>query len=221
MKMSKKSAAGTIWVCIIALAAVLFYLNWTKVLDNDWLWPLILIGTIAIASGVMFIQSRIDPEAYKAWRAELMKETEEEEKAITEISSHKIKRTTGGTICEFITVMLLIVSWILIWHKGLAANGDNTLLKLGILLTVGAIWFLATAYFHRVMGFQATTFKQLQLGIYRKRTLAIGCAIFLMIGALLDDVELGKVGEGLLFAFALTLILVFASKFVINSIIKK
>lgn len=220
MKMSKKSATGTIWACIIALAAVLMYLVWTKVLDNDWLWPLILVGTIAITGGVMFIQSRIDPEAHKAWRNELMKESEEEEKAIKEINSHKIKRTLGGTICEFITVMLLIVSWILIWHKGLATNGDNTLLKIGILFTVGAIWFLATAYFHRVMGFQATTFKQLQLGIYRKRALAMGCAIFLMIGALFDDAESGKVAEGLLIAFALTLILVFGSKFVINSIKK-
>lgn len=221
MKMSKKSATSTIWASIIVLTAVLMYLDWTKVIDNDWLWPLILIGISIIVGIVMFIQSRVDPEAHKAWRAELLKESEEEEKAIKEVNSQKIKRTTGGTICEFITVMLLIVTWILIWHKGLAANGDNTLLKLGILLTVGAIWFLATAYFHRVMGFQATTFKQLQLGIYRKRTLAIGCAIFLMIGTLFNDVELGKVGEGLLFAFALTLILVFASKFVINSIIKK
>ena len=220
MKMSKKSASNTIWVGIIVLAAVLVYLNWIKVLDNDWLWPLILIGTIAIASGVMFIQSRIDPEAHKAWRNELMKESEEEERAIKEINSQKIKRTWGGTICEFITIILLIVSWLVIWHKGLLANGDNTLLKLGIFFTVGAIWFLATAYFHRVMGFQATTVKQLRLGIYRKRTLAIGCAIFLMIGALFDDAQVGKVAEGFLIAYALILILVFASKFVINSIKK-
>lgn len=214
MKMSKKTANATIWVCIIVMMAVALYLVWIKVLDNGWLFPIFLIGTTAITGVVMFIQSRIDPESHKAWKAELLKEAEADEKAEKEIKSMQIRRTIGGTICEFITLMMLIVSWILIFHKQLF---EDDIFKLGIALTIGAIWFLVTAYFHRVMGFKPTTVKQLHLGIYRKRALSIGCALFLLIGVLFLNVELGKVAEGLLIAYGLFFVLLFGSKFVINS----
>ncbi len=214
MKMSKKTANATIWVCIIVMMAVALYLVWIKVLDNGWLFPIFLIGTTAITGVVMFIQSRIDPESHKAWKAELLKEAEADEKAEKEIKSMQIRRTIGGTICEFITLMMLIVSWILIFHKQLF---EDDIFKLGIALTIGAIWFLVTAYFHRVMGFKPTTVKQLHLGIYRKRALSIGCALFLLIGVLFLNVELGKVAEGLLIAYGLLFVLLFGSKFVINS----
>lgn len=217
--MSKKSAKTTIWVCIIALAGALMYLDWTKVIDNGSLWPLLLIGICAIVAGVIFIQSRIDPESHKAWRSELIKEAEEDENAEKEIQSMKIKRTMGGTICEFITVMLLIVAWILIFHKHLLE--DDAFLKISLLFTILAIWFLVSAYFHSVMGFKPTTVKQLQLGIYRKRALSIACTIFLMIGCLIPYTEeLGKPTEWFLIAFGLLFVLLFASKFVINSIKK-
>ena len=145
---------------------------------------------------------------------------EEDEKAEKEIKSLQIRRTMGGTICEFITLIMLIVSWMLIFHKQLFADADASIFKINILFTIGAIWFLVTAYFHKVMGFKPTTTKQLQLGIYRKRALAIGCAIFLIIGTLFPHTELSKAAEGLLFAFALSLLLIFASKFFIN-LIKK
>ena len=218
MKMSKKNASTIIWACIIALVAALMYLDWTKRIDNGWLWPLYFIGISAIVGVVMFIQSRIDPEAYKAWRAELMKEAENDEKAEKEIKSMQIQRTMGGTICEFITLMMLIVSWILFLHKQLMADGDN--FKIILLLTIGAIWFLVTAYFHKVMGFKPTTVKQLQLGIYRKRALAMACAFFLMISSLWPQTELPKVAEWLLIAYGLVFVLLFGSKFVINSIKK-
>lgn len=214
MKMSKKTANATIWVCIIVMMAVALYLVWIKVLDNGWLFPIFLIGTTAITGVVMFIQSRIDPESHKAWKAELLKEAEADEKAEKEIKSMQIRRTIGGTICEFITLMMLIVSWIQIFHKQLF---EDDIFKLGIALTIGAIWFLVTAYFHRVMGFKPTTVKQLHLGIYRKRALSIGCALFLLIGVLFLNVELGKVAEGLLIAYGLLFVLLFGSKFVINS----
>ena len=217
--MSKKSAKTTIWVCIIALAAALMYLDWTKVIDNGWLWPLFFIGVVAIAGGVMFIQSRIDPEAHKAWSAELIKEAEKDENAEKEIKSMKIKRTIVGTICEFITVMLLIVSWILILHKHLLTDAAE--LKISLLFTILAIWFLVSAYFHKTMGFKSTTVKQLQLGIYRKQALSIICAIFLFIPCLIPHTEeLGKATEWLLIALGLLFVLIFASKFVINSIKK-
>ncbi|MBQ6166306.1 MAG: hypothetical protein IJK41_02575 [Muribaculaceae bacterium] len=212
--MSKKTANATIWVCIIVMMAVALYLVWIKVLDNGWLFPIFLIGTTAITGVVMFIQSRIDPESHKAWKAELLKEAEADEKAEKEIKSMQIRRTIGGTICEFITLMMLIVSWIQIFHKQLF---EDDIFKLGIALTIGAIWFLVTAYFHRVMGFKPTTVKQLHLGIYRKRALSIGCALFLLIGVLFLNVELGKVAEGLLIAYGLLFVLLFGSKFVINS----
>ena len=214
MKMSKKTANATIWVCIIVMMAVALYLVWIKVLDNGWLFPIFLIGTTAITGVVMFIQSRIDPESHTAWKAELLKEAEADEKAEKEIKSMQIRRTIGGTICEFITLMMLIVSWIQIFHKQLF---EDDIFKLGIALTIGAIWFLVTAYFHRVMGFKPTTVKQLHLGIYRKRALSIGCALFLLIGVLFLNVELGKVAEGLLIAYGLLFVLLFGSKFVINS----
>lgn len=220
MKMSKKTANATIWVCIIVMAAVLLYLDWTKVIDNGWTWPLMLIGICAIVGGVMFIQSRIDPESYKTWKAELLKEAEEDEKAEKEVKSLQIRRTMGGTICEFITLMMLIVSWILIFHKQLFADADASIFKIDIFLTIGAIWFLVSAYFHKVMGFKPTTTKQLQLGIYRKRALAIGCALFVLIGTLFPHTELPKAAEWLIIAFALSLVLIFASKFVINTIKK-
>jgi hypothetical protein len=219
MKMSKKTASTTIWVCIIVMMAVLFYLDWTKVIDNGWIFPLFFIGTPAIVGAVMFIQSRVDPEAYKAWKAELLKEAEEDEKAEKEIKGLQIRRTLGGTICEFITLVMLIVSWIMIFHKQMFADGS--MFRLNILLTVGAIWFLVTAYSHKVMGFKPTTTRQLQLGIYRKRALAIGCAIFLMIGAVFPNTELSKAAEVLLIVFAVLLIVIFTSKFFINLIKKQ
>ena len=217
--MSKKSATTTIWACIIPLLAVLFYLDWTKVIDNIWTWPLALVGIAIIVGIVLFIQSRVDPEAYRAWKAELTKEAEQEKKSEKEIKSLKIKRTTGGTICEFITLMMLIVSWILLFHKQLIIGADD--LKISIFLTILAIWFMVTAYFHKVMGFKPTTVKQLWLGIYRKRALSISCAIFLMIGGLISHTaELGKVTEWFLIVFGLIFVLLFASKYVINSIKK-
>lgn len=216
MKMSKKRASTIIWGCNIALVVALLYLDWTKVIGSGWLWPLFFIGISAIVGGVMFIQSRIDPEAHKAWRAELMKEAQEDEKAEKEVKSMSIQRTMGGTICEFITLMMLIVSWILFLHKQLMADGDD--LKIILLLTILAIWFLVTAYFHKFMGFKPTNVKQLKLGIYRKRALSMACAFFLMIGSLWPHAELPKVAEWLLIAYGLVFVLLFGSKFVINSI---
>ena len=102
---------------------------------------MLFIGICAIVAGVMFIQSRIDPEAHKAWSDELIKEAEKDENAEKEIKSMKIKRTMGGTICEFITVMLLIVAWILIFHKHLLEDYDSAFLKLSLFFTILAIWF--------------------------------------------------------------------------------
>ena len=216
MKMRKKTATATIWVCIIVMAAVAFYLDQIKVIDlgNTWTRILLFIGALVIPCCVMFIQSRIDPEAYKAWRAEMLKEAEEEEQAENEIKGLQIKRTMGETICEFITLMMLIVSWILILQTHQSAEE----IKVAALCSVGAIWFLVTAYFHRVMGFPAMTARQLQLGIYRKRALALICAIFLICGCLFPGEA--KVTEWFCAIAGGLFVLLFASKFVINTIKK-
>ena len=107
--------------------------------------------------------------------------------------------------------------WILILHKHMLTDAND--LKISLFLTILAIWFLVSAYFHKTMGFRPTTVKQLRLGIYRKRALSIACAIFLMIGSLVPHTEeLGKGAEWLLIAFGLIFVLLFASKYVINSI---
>lgn len=212
MKLGKKKLNVIIWVISIALLAVFIGLREAEIIGYGWSWLLLVLAFLA-AIGVKYIQKRVDPESYQAG----LKEMEVEEKAEDEISHIKIKRTWGGTICEFITAMLLIVSWILILHKHMLTDAND--LKIGILLTILAVWFLVSAYFHKTMGFRPATVKQLQLGIYRKRALSIACAIFLMIGSLVPHTEeLGKGVEWLLIAFGLVFVLLFASKYVISSI---
>ena len=213
MELGKKKATIIGWAIILPLLAILIGLNWAGYISSGWTVPLSM-AIVFIASGIVaFIQKRVDPEAYKA----RLKEMEVEEKVEDEIRQIKIKRTWGGTICEFITAMLLIVSWILILHKHMLTDAND--LKIGILLTILAVWFLVSAYFHKTMGFRPATVKQLQLGIYRKRALSIACAIFLMIGSLVPHTEeLGKGVEWLLIAFGLVFVLLFASKYVISSI---
>ena len=165
-------------------------------------------GTLIILVAVYFARKRFDPEGFKA---ELM-EVEEDEKANQEIQKIKIKRTWGGTVCEFITAMLLIVSWILIIRAHLPAQD----LKIAALCTLGAVWFLVSAYFHRTMGFASTTIKQLNYCIYRKRALALLCAIFLICCCLIP--EGAKVTEWFFAIAGLSFVLLFASKFIMNSV---
>ena len=109
MKLGKKKITIIISVISMVLFAAYIGLRETGILGEGWSWLfLVIIGVAAIA--VKLIQKRVDPEAFAAD----LKEMEEEEKASKDISRLKISRTWGGTVCEFITAILLIVSWILI-----------------------------------------------------------------------------------------------------------
>lgn len=210
MALGKKKAIVITWSIIIPLFALLMGLSWAKILDSDWLWPLTLLVAFVAGAGVKFVQKRVDPEAYKAE----LKEMELEDQAEDEISRVKIQRTWGGTACEFITAMLLILSWILILrdHPSLASDGET--LKIAGLCTVGAIWFHVTAYFHQTMGFPSSTVKQLKMCIYRKRALGIMCALFLICGFLIPDGV--TVGEWFVIALGLSFVLIFGSKFIMG-----
>ncbi len=109
---------------------------------------------------------------------------------------------------------LLIVSWLLILrdYSSLAANGEE--LKIAGLLSVGAIWFHVSAYFHKTMGFPSSTVNQLKMCIYRKRALGLFCAIFLICVILIPDE--GKMAQWLFIVMGLTFVLLFSSKFVIG-----
>jgi len=212
MELGKKKTTIMTWAIALPLIAVLIGLEWKDILDSDWLFPLFIV-IMGIAYGIVkFIQKRVDPEAYKAE----LKEFEAEEKAEEEITRIKIKRTWGGTICEFITAVLLIVSWILVikgdpWQ---AAAGED--LKVAGLCTAGAIWFLVTAYFHKTMGYPSSTVNQLKMCIYRKRALGLICAIFLIGAFLIPDGS--KAGEWFLSIMAFSFVLLFASKFVMGHV---
>ena len=210
MELGKKKARMISWAIMIPLTAVLIALSWADRLDSSWTLPLFMLCSIIAAGIVKFIQKRVDPEAYKAE----LKEYEAEEKAEEEIRRIKIKRTWGGSICEFITAMVLIVSWILILrdHPSLASDGEN--LKIAGLCTVGAIWYHVTAYYHKMMGFPSSTVNQLKMCIYRKRALGIICAMFLICGFLIPDGS--KAGEWFLIAMGFSFVLLFASKFVMG-----
>lgn len=210
MELGKKKATRVMWGIAIPLTAVLIGLNWVGTLDSDWLLPLFFVMIIVAGGIVKFIQKRVDPESYAAE----LKEYKAEEKAEEEITRIKIKRTWGGTICEFITAILLIVSWILILreHPSLASDGES--LKIAGLCTAGAIWFHVTAYFHKMMGYPSSTVNQLKMCIYRKRALGIICAIFLICGFLIPDGS--KAGEWFLIVMGLSFMLLFGSKFVIG-----
>lgn len=210
MELGKKKAKVIAWGISIPLLAVLIGLNWVGTIDSGWTLPLFFVFVIIAAGIVKFIQKRVDPEAYQAE----LKEFEAEEKAEEEITRIKIQRTWGGTICEFITAMLLIVSWILILrdHPSLASDGEA--LKIAGLCTVGAIWFHATAYFHKTMGYPSTTVNQLKMCIYRKRAMGILCAIFLICGFLIPDGN--KAGEWFVIVMGLSFVLLFSSKFMMG-----
>ena len=212
MKLGQKKLIVIIWVISLALLAVFIGLREAEIIGYGWSW-LLLVLVFLVAIGVKYIQKRVDPESYLAE----LKAQEIVDKSKGEIRRFEIKRTWGGIVCEFITLMLLIVSWILILHKHMLTDAND--LKISLFLTILAIWFFVSAYFHKTMGFRPTTVKQLRLGIYRKRALSIACAIFLMIGSLVPHTEeLGKGAEWLLIAFGLIFVLLFASKYVINSI---
>ncbi len=210
MELGKKKATIMVWAIALPLVAVLIGLEWMDILDSGWSLPLLFVIMIISGGIVKFIQKRVDPEAYQA----SLKEFEAEEKAEKEITRIKIKRTWGGTICEFITAMLLIVFWLLFLHEytSLASDGDS--LKIAGLCTVGAIWFHATAYFHKTMGYPSSNINQLKMCIYRKRALGLLCAIFLICGFLIP--EGSKAGEWLLIAMGFSFVLLFGSKFVIG-----
>ena len=209
MKLDNKRVTIITSIISIALLAGYLGLRATEVIGEDLTWLPLLIGVAAVI-GEKLIQKRVDPESYKADLIEM----EKEEKAEEEIRSISISRTWGGTICEFITAVLLIVSWLLILrdYSSLAANGEE--LKIAGLLSVGAIWFHVSAYFHKTMGFPSSTVNQLKMCIYRKRALGLFCAIFLICGILIPDE--GKMAQWLFFVMGLTFVLLFASKFAIG-----
>ena len=210
MELGKKKATIIGWAIILPLLAIMIGLNWTGYINSSWTVPLSM-AIVIIASGIVaFIQKRIDPEAYKA----RLQEMEAEEKAEDEIRHIKIKRTWGGTICEFITAMLLIVSWILILKDFSSLANDGQAIKIAGLCTVGAIWFHATTYTHKMMGTASSTVKQLKMSIYRKRALGICCALFLICGFLIPDGN--QVGEWFIIALGLAFVLLFGSKFVMG-----
>jgi len=209
MKLGKKRVTIITSIISIALFAGYLGLRAAKVIGEDQTWlPWLIVGAAVI--GVKLIQKRVDPESYKADLIEM----EKEEKAEEEIRSIPISRTWGGTICEFITAVLLIVSWLLILRNfsSLAADGEE--LKIAGLLSVGAIWFHVSAYFHKTMGFPSSTVNQLKMCIYRKRALGLFCAIFLICVILIPDE--GKMTQWLFIIMGLTFVLLFSSKFVIG-----
>lgn len=210
MELGKKKATIIGWAIILPLLAILIGLNWAGYINSDWTVPLSMAIVFITTGIVAFIQKRVDPEAYKA----KIKEMEVEEKAESEIRQIKIKRTWGGTICEFITAMLLIVSWILILKDFSSLANDGQAIKIAGLCTVGGIWFHATAYSHKMMGVASSTVKQLKMSIYRKRALGICCALFLISGFLIPDGN--QVGEWFIIALALAFVLLFGSKFVMG-----
>ena len=172
MKLGNKKLMVITWIISIVLLAAYIGLRKAGIIGEGWSWLfIVIVGASAVA--VELIQKLVDPETYRAWRADLKYE---------DIKSLKIKRTISGTICEFITALLLIVSWMLIFQKQLYAT-SSVIIILGILSTTGAILCLVSAYSPRFMiwGYKTTTVKQLQLGIYRKRALAIEFAFFLML----------------------------------------
>jgi len=210
MELGKKKATIIMWAIALPLTVVLIGLEWMDILDYGWVLPLLFVIMIIAGGIVKFIQKRVDPEAYQA----SLKEFEAEEKAEEEITRIKIKRTWGGTICEFITAMLLIVFWLLFLREYTSLASDGESLKIAGLCTVGAIWFHVTAYFHKAMGYPSSNINQLKMCIYRKRALGLLCAIFLICGFLIP--EGSKAGEWLLIAMGFSFVLLFGSKFVIG-----
>ena len=212
MKLGKKEMTVIMTIISIVLLAAYIGLREAEIIPKGWSWLfLVIVGVAAI--GVKLIQKRVDPEAFAAD----LKEMEKEEKAAEDINRLKISRTWGGTVCEFITAILLIVSWIMVLRDwpSLAQDG-YTSLKIAGLCTVGAIWFHASAYFHKTMGFSSFNVKQLKMCIYRKRALGILCALFLICAFLIPDGS--KAGEWFIIAVGLSFVLIFASKFVLGSI---
>ena len=209
MKLGEKKITVIISIISIVLFAAYIGLREAGIIGEGWSWLLlVIVGAAAIA--VKLIQKRVDPEAYKAG----LKEMEIEDKAAEEISHLPISRTWGGTVCEFITAIMLIISWILILrdYQSLAQDADS--LKIAGLCTVGAIWFHVTAYFHKTMGFPSFNVKQLKMCIYRKRALGMICALFLFCGLLIPDGS--KVGEWFLIVMGFSFVLIFGSKFIMN-----
>lgn len=209
MTLGKKKV--TIIISTISAVLVVAYIGLREagIIDQGWSWLfLLIVGAAALA--VKYVQKRVDPEAYMAD----LKEMEKEEKGEEEISRLPIKHTLGGTICEFITAIMLIVSWLLILRDQSSLAQDGETLKIAGLCTVGAIWFHVTAYFHKTMGFPSFNVKQLKMCIYRKRALGIICALFLLCGFLIPDGS--KAGEWFFIILGFSFVLIFGSKFIMN-----
>lgn len=203
--MSKKTIIQIFtWSGIVLLGGAAIWLKKAGMVSEPYNDHIFYGGLVIILAIVYFARKRFDPEGFKA---DLIK-VEEEEKASQEIRKIKIKRTWGGTICECITAILLIVTWILIIRNHLSAED----VKIAALCTAGAVWFLVSAYFHKIMGFESTTIKQLKFCIYRKRALAILCAILLICACLIP--EAAHVPEWLYAIVGCLFVLLFSSKFV-------
>ena len=217
MKLGRKKMAIIVTGITVVLLATYIILNMAGIIDYRWS-VLLFILLYAVAGGLILIQKRVDPEAYKADLKEQGRDYQAEE----EISHIKIRRTWGGTICEFITAIMLVVSWILILRDHLSLAQDGFSLMIIGLCTIGAIWFHVTAYFHKTMGFPSKNVKQLKMCIYRKRALGIICGAFLLCYCLymIPYGNTGTWGMFLLFQLIFLFGVIFIFKFYMNSVKK-
>ena len=138
MKLTKKTIKTLVNCGLVLLVAALFILKFTGRINDDYVTAWFVGGAVIIGALGVFALRRFDPEAYEAEK----KEVEEEIKSEEEIRQLKIKHTPSGTICEIITAMLLIVSWLLIFKKHLIADDGGSIFRLLIFLSAISIWYL-------------------------------------------------------------------------------
>ena len=207
MKLTKKTIKTLVNCGLVLLVAALFILKFTGRINDDYVTAWFVGGAVIIGALGVFALRRFDPEAYEAEK----KEVEEEIKSEEEIRQLKIKHTPSGTICEIITAMLLIVSWLLIFKKHLIADDGGSIFRLLIFLSAISIWYLVSIYYPKTMPamYNPRTIKQLNLCTYRKRALAI---IFAIVGFISVALPENDIVLGIMIALVIVFFILYLSK---------
>ena len=174
-----KTAAELIW------AAVLWGLQFTEYWSGGALLPFI-IGCVFIEMIARSLKAKFDPEGLQR---------EEKGNELLEAQKQKVKVpfTLAGIFCDIVTVVMLIVSWTLMFKRHLLDTDDVKLISIAIVLTVYSLAYIGMTYYPKTIGgiYGVLGMEHVNQLILRDHAISFTAALTLLCYVLLADTSLG------------------------------
>lgn len=194
MKLNNKNINLLKVAAMVILIVGIFCLNLTKYGFGGMLVPC-AIGCLLIEGAFRSLKAKYDPEGL---------EQEDEEKKKFEAESQKVKVpfTLVGGLCDAVTVIVLIVTWSLVFNRHLLETGDKRFIGVIVASTLFSLLYLGITYYPKVIGGPIGVLgrKQVKQLIIRDHALALTAALFVLTYILLIDTEFGWLPLALLVA---------------------